>query len=289
MYSFLLIGSGKFGQNYVKTISEHFPNINLTIATKENWRNLLVQTHYSSSKIDAVIIATQPDKHIQIACESLSRNIPTIIEKPLALNYSECLLLQEFAKCTPVLINNIHLFAPAFEMLCDKIKKDPIKSITSFGFNNGPVRDYSSLFDYGSHDIAMGMFITQAWNIERGLACIANGNNEKTIANYMVNLKYNKNINHTMIVGNSGAFKKRYFGVNTEYHSYVYDDMSENKLYIDGLPQEIKKISPLQNMLECFIKNINNKNIEDKRFGLTISSETIRLLEQIDFSIKNMV
>lgn len=286
MYNFLLIGNGKFGKNYIKTISDHFPNINLTIATKENWRNLIMD------RPDAVIIATQPDKHIRIACESLCRNIPTIIEKPLSLNYSECLLLQDITKLTPILVNNIHLFAPAFETMCEKIKNDPAKSITSYGYNNGPAREYSSLFDYGSHDIAMGIFLTQAYEVNRELAWIVNSGRSKDYSmlyNYMVNLKYNKTINHKMIVGNAGSFKKRYFSVDTEYHSYIYDDLSENKLYIDGMPQEVKKISPLQNMLECFIKNINNSYIEDKRFGLKISSDTVKILEQVDFSIKNMI
>ena len=101
----LLVGAGKWGMNYVSTLNS-FPNIDLKIATRYNWKRLI------DEHPDGVFICTHPSSHIEIANYALSRNIPTMIEKPLALSLNEANSLKGFS--APILVNNIHLFSETF-------------------------------------------------------------------------------------------------------------------------------------------------------------------------------
>lgn len=69
-----------------------------------------------------------------------------MIEKPLALTYDEALKIKNYT--TPIFVNNLHLFSPAFEKLLEMIKDEKIIAINSIAGNYGPFRNYSSLFDY---------------------------------------------------------------------------------------------------------------------------------------------
>src|SRR5580658_1853229 len=83
-------GTGKWGQNYIKTLSS-FENVKLIIANRNNWKILI-----DDNIPDFVIISTPPQSHIEIAIYALEQNIPVIIEKPLSLSYSVALSLKEF-------------------------------------------------------------------------------------------------------------------------------------------------------------------------------------------------
>ena len=97
----LVGGNGKWGQNYISTL-KYFQDINLQVATRENWKQLI------DKNPDGVIVATPPDSHIEIASYSLSKNIATMIEKPLALSLQEAETLKQFT--APILVNHIQLF-----------------------------------------------------------------------------------------------------------------------------------------------------------------------------------
>lgn len=246
----LLIGSGVWGKNYIKTLEDF--NVNLTVANRHNWKQLIDENP------DGVIVCTPPQSHIEIASYSLEKDIPTMIEKPLSLSLSEAMELEKFS--APILVNHIHLFSKQYQYIKNVIDINSIKSISSAGFNTGPYRDYSSLWDYGPHDLSM---ILDLLNKDPKSVYI----NKYPYLNgeiYSIELLFDK-LKTISIVGNGGLFKQRKLSIDS-YPRYVYDD---------SIPSSSK---PLSNALEVFMDVING--IDDYRLGLKLSFRIIKILEQ---------
>jgi len=116
-----LIGAGRWGRNYIKTIRA-LPAMSLCAvasrnpASKDlvdsncrvtpNWRELI-----DPQLVDGVIIATPPDLHAEMLEAAIRARLPAMVEKPLTLNLPDALKLQslqgEFS--TPVLVDHIRL------------------------------------------------------------------------------------------------------------------------------------------------------------------------------------
>ena len=88
-------------------------------------------------------MATPPNVQPIIACELLKRNFPLILQKPVALDLKNTLMLQEIIENNNglVLVDHTYLFHPAFEKLKELVSQEPgITRIQSNGIGWGPVR-----------------------------------------------------------------------------------------------------------------------------------------------------
>jgi len=254
MIQLLLIGNGKFGKNYVSTLS-NFSNVSLTIANRQNWQSLI------DKKPDGVMICTPPQSHIEIAEYSLNQNIPTMIEKPLSLSYQEAIKLQQYK--APILVNHIYLFSQAYQQLKKIIDPYKIDKITSLGFNKGPIRDYSSLWDYGCHDLSMILDLAQ--DFPNNINC----QEAKTQFGSLFKIKLDfQSFIAESLVGNGASKKNRKLKVECDGIKYVYDDLYRPNNHI----------LPLENALITFINAIKGK--DDDRLGLYLSLQVIKVLEQ---------
>jgi hypothetical protein len=267
-YKIGLIGSsGVWAKNYLKLADQL--NIEFLTANRDDWRSFL-------SQCQGVIISTPPQSHVEIAIEILKCNLPVMIEKPLSLTLSEALTLKEYENNAPILVNYLHLFAPAFEKINNLINHDSIIKFRSIGCNKGPYRDYSPLFDYGAHDVAMGLYLSK--NIKDVVTgIISQSKPDLNNSLYSFNIKYGK-INHEVLIGNGSNTKIRRFEASDALNTYVYDDLAKNKLTCNDDPIIIENLSPLENSLCCFLKTIDG-NIDDDRLGLDISYKTTQILE----------
>ena len=259
MKNILLIGTGKFGKCYLSTLFS-LTDIHLQTANRYNWKQLI------DEKPDGVIIATPPDSHIEIAKCALEKNIPVMIEKPLSLSYDEAKQLQGYS--APILVDHIHLFSDAYQSLKSTVNKEKINSIVSLGFNKSPNREYSALWDYAPHDLAMIMDITQQFPKEIECKQIA------TDFGHLYNIKmYFENFVSASLVGNGGAKKVRKFKVHFDGLQASYDD-NDRPFYHK---------SPLLNAVNVFLSAIDGNN--DPRLGLDLSLKVVKLLELADWSL----
>lgn len=259
----LLVGAGKWGQKYISTLSSKYSNIKLEIANRDNWKQLI------DDKPDGVIICTPPNSHIEIAEFSLQRNIPTMIEKPLSLSLEEAHKLKKYEQ-VPILVNHIHLFSETYGLLKYHVGES-IDKIVSLGFNNGPVRDYSSLWDYGPHDISMIMDLVEPISdfpdqIEATEVKTRNG------SLFDIKMKF-KNIETESLIGNGGAHPIRKLKVECGGLQIVYDGK---------VPQK-EQFSPLENALMAFIGAIYGAR--DRRLGLDFSLKVLKVLESCEKSL----
>ncbi len=81
--------------------------------------------------INAVYIATPPGSHAAYAIESINAGKPVYIEKPMALNYSECLKINKAAEKNhiPVFVAYYRRALPGFLLVKNLIEKSAIGKI----------------------------------------------------------------------------------------------------------------------------------------------------------------
>lgn len=261
MPELLLIGAGKFGKNYISTLLD-IPNVKLKIANRENWQKLIDQ------KPNGVMVCTPPDSHIEIAKFALESNIPTMIEKPLALRLRECKELQPFT--APILVNYIHLFSPEYQFIKNNMPPEVISKITSYGFGSGPIRQYSSLWDYGCHDLSMIFDLLKDYGqpLSRSIKTINTDNGQ------LFDLQINFPTAEThSLVGNGATRPVRQLHVYSNKFKLTYDKrMTDYR-------------EPLKKALQVFINAINGQ--DDYRLGLDLSFKITKFLEGLYGIIRN--
>lgn len=244
----LLIGAGKFGQKYISTLSG-FDDVKLKVATRDNWKKLI------NEGADGVMVCAPPQSHIEIASYSLSKNIPTMIEKPLSLSLQESQCLNQYS--APILVNHIHLFSKYYQNIKNNIKIDSIKRIWGSGAGPNPQRDYSALWDYGPHDISMILDLSQQY--PHTIEC----EKHPTENQFMITMKFNT-FESISCIGHADK-KHRYLYVADANDVFVYDGVSPTKDL------------PLTNALKVFKDAIHGKS--DYRLGLDLSLKVMKVLE----------
>ena len=82
----------------------------------------------NDSEINAVYIATPPLNHAEYALKTLNAGKPVYIEKPMALNYTECVMINDAAKKNnlPVFVAYYRRTLPGFLKIKDLIEAGEI-------------------------------------------------------------------------------------------------------------------------------------------------------------------
>jgi predicted dehydrogenase len=267
MIDLLLIGAGAWGKNYISTLSS-FPGIKLSIADRHNWQRML------DRKPDGVIIATPPRSHIEIACYVSKHNIPVMIEKPLALSFNEIKELEPYA--ASVLVNHQHLFCPAFLALQSIVGSwDRIDTINTRGYGDGPFRDYSSLFDYGSHDLSMCFALIKGKATIEYASEMHSWHSSGSLFDLHLDLD---GVRVFSQIGNGAKNKSRYFDVLGSGGVVVYDDQREPKLTYNGQGVSIDPMASLTASTKAFLQMIEGRNVP--HIGLELPKQVIAILEQ---------
>lgn len=274
--SICLIGHGAWGKKIEACFQNSFPKISLLIASKENYLELAHQA-------DGVIIATQPELHISIALEILSEQIdkPLLIEKPLSLKTVELTQL-EILNPANVIVDYIHLFSSAFDKIYQTLEVDRIIGVESVGRGQGPIRSYSSLWDYGVHDLAMSIWLTRGLPLPFLETRAIQGDGAEL---FTFNLAY-QNFDHKVTTGNFSpdVSRIRDFVIKLKRGKSLryYRDFESGKdiLLKNDKEQKISSKSALENSIQNFLNLIDGKE-NVKRPGLAISQGIDSLVKQL--------
>ncbi len=303
---FGLVGAGKWGQNYIKTIekSKSFElsavsskNFNIKNIVKpncficENWKELL-----NFELLDGVIISTPPNTHFLIAKQFIKKGIPTLIEKPLTMCLKEAEVLLDLVNKennqSIVFVDHIYLYDSYFKKLKKKAKiSGKINKIHSIGGSNGPVRkDVRPLWDWAPHDLAMCLDIVGEFPISINAELIREeklkiGSKELI----KIELIFPEEIHAHLLVGNYMEKKSRLFEVEFKNSLLVYEPLS------DCTFKEYSKINrefyyhknnlsndelPLDNLLRKFADAILNskRNTTSLKLGIDV----VKIIENIE-------
>lgn len=153
-----MVGTGNWGSKVIKAIRALGYDVRVCNRSGE-YEGQSVCRDYKEliPQVDIVWVATHPRTNRLIAAYALEHNKPTVVEKPVAFTSQEVagLVRASKAKQVPLIVDYIHMFNPGVLAL-------PLSGEAPLGLdakigNNGPVRDYSPLWDYGSHAVAFAM------------------------------------------------------------------------------------------------------------------------------------
>ena len=164
-----LVGAGRWGRNYIKTIAALDGVQLVAVASRnsataalvpagcrivEDWRLLL-----DASDVDGIVIASPPGTHADILIAAVERGKAVLVEKPAVMSRAAVSRVRAALVEHPavILVGHTHLFHPAFRALCrEAASLGPVRSIKSSAGNHGPYRrDASVLWDWAPHDLAM--------------------------------------------------------------------------------------------------------------------------------------
>jgi predicted dehydrogenase len=261
----LLIGNGAWGQNYVKEIKANFKDVNLTIATRENWKDLIDQ------EPDGVIIATPPDSHLEIALYVLEKNIPVLLEKPAVLSSFEIEKLRPYQE--NLVVNYIHLHNDKYKNIKSLIYNENITHITTNG--QGPCNrvNYSGLWDYGPHDLSMILDLSN--KIPYQVEC-RKLKDHSSYDLFIINLTFDT-FKSTSMVG-FNVSKSRNIDIETDNMSVYYSDVGVDH-----------KMTPLNNAIYYFMSFIDHYYCDYEKlnllYGFELSVNVTKILEACEESL----
>jgi predicted dehydrogenase len=289
-----LVGVGRWGRRIIATI-DCLPDAELVAICSQTrpplgdraipwfarWEDLI-----ASGQCDGIVVASPPETHVPIALGALGAGLAVMIEKPLALSLNDATHLSDYAAsltpCPPMLLDHTHLFAPAYQKLKSSIRS-PILEIRTRGCSFEPWRPYSSLFDFGPHDLSMVLDLMGSLPERSACRVVSEITRETTNGPklhqlFRIEMTFGS-ARATCIVGNASPNKARYLEVVCENGDrLVYDDTQEEaKLRINDSVVNTAKSRSLTMAMIVFTDAA--LGIEDRRCGLSLGVRIQTVLE----------
>jgi predicted dehydrogenase len=166
-----LIGAGRWGRNYIRTIRgmdgvllgrvasgnpDTAAMVPAACRVVAHWHDVV-----GAPDIDGLIVASPPATHFEVLEAAIARGMPVLVEKPVVHSQDHALEIRAMLgrRPVPILVDHVHLFHPAFRALRREAARiGPVRAIHSSAGNHGPYRtDVSVLWDWAPHDLAMSL------------------------------------------------------------------------------------------------------------------------------------
>lgn len=304
-----VIGRGAWGQRLMATLQGKTKHCEQVWSAGADWRQA------QPARPDFIVIATPYATHAKLMEQCFERAIPFIVEKPAA-NYYELKKLAEkyMGRITPWLVNHTLLFNPAIEAMVQFAHKgsDNFTAVKLRGEHGGPgpVRgDCSSLLDYGSHGVALGLWLSEA-KTARALRLHVGKRNETSPSvntgqfsmrktseqdlygaqNFVLHARF-EHLEFSLRVGNN--YPKKRLLYTTEYNAgtlsftHRFREFPERELlaYVESDLWEVeyaKDVEPLTNALDSFARVVKGERAMDARFGWELPMRTMQVLATCD-------
>ncbi|MBL6939885.1 MAG: Gfo/Idh/MocA family oxidoreductase [Alphaproteobacteria bacterium] len=293
-----LLGAGRWGQRYIEAIRS-IDTLRLVALASQNpesaarvpagcrifadWRDAV-----TAPGIDAVVVATPPHLHAEMALASIDAHRPVLIEKPLTLSLDEAAAVEKSAIRRGVLavVGHTHLYNPAFREL-KRRREDvgAVRAIRSVAGNWGPFRaDVSPLWDWSPHDLSMCLDLIGGCPKVIGAERTAESRAEAGLAsNYRLQLEFAGPIDVGIEVGNLMDAKKRRFDVIGDDGSLIFDDvLSRLTLHRKGSEIEIPVCGerPLTQQIIEFVEAIRAGNTQGS--SLRIGCNIVQIIAECE-------
>jgi predicted dehydrogenase len=206
-----------------------------------------------------------------------------MLEKPAGLSLDDALHLQKTASDHPVplLVSHQHLFSNVYQELKKRVNGEEVMQIETSAGNDGPYRDYSFIWDYAPHDIAMILGLKPLEpKIER--ANIQSSSEYGGQCEFVISFEDGSRANAK--IWNDRYPKSRLFSVKIQNKVYEYDDHQFPSVLIENKKQiPVNYTPPLTNAIVCFLNAVDQGKTADYRFGARWSYEIGNLIDQIYF------
>ena len=310
---FGLIGAGRWGQVYVKTLAELSGRCRLThlassrpqardacppgTAVMTDWRQLI------RGDCDAVIIATPPAVHAEMVEACVAARKPCIVEKPLCTDAAAADALHRRVEESgvPILVDHTHLFHPAYLALKRALEEaaEPIRTVSAEGMGYGPFRsDVSTLWDWGPHDVSLCLDLLGG--VPERVDAVGgpegpDGEPELVTAR----LEFFSGAQAWFHVSRMAPAKRRTLTVVTDAHLYWLDELSPDPLQVAACDRPAAAASggpgwrslaagsdmpPMTLMVRYFLDGLQGG---DRRlFGTSLGRDVVRVLSQCQAALE---
>ena len=318
----VLIGAGRWAERHARTIADTSGVTLDTVVSTQSVKRAFGARQWCRdmasvpwARIDGAIIASATPSHYQLACETILRGIPTLVEKPLTTTSVQSQLIRQLArkKNVLVMVALVHLFSDAFKALREQLAGQRIHIIRGVAGNAGPYRpDCNALWDYGPHDIGMALALLggRTFRATRTIRAsdlrIANVSLTKdkrggatthvqlTASFRMPKATFDPGLHSVEIeleFGSAMRRKARWFEAITASERFLYDDLATPKLTRTraGIiePIELGSGLPLGRTIQAFCHAIQAR--QRKHETLSLSIESCRLLERIERAVARSI
>jgi predicted dehydrogenase len=276
-----LIGKGKWGQSYIKTISK----LKNCILPPQNIKTSDYADLLDNNNISGVIIASPTVTHYTIAKAFLEKGFNILVEKPITKTYDEALKLQKIALKHPqqtIMAGHLQLYNPGYQLFKNLLPRiGIIKSLEYLGLQS-PIRiDATVVEDWGAHPTYLFMDI-----LGQGPQLVK-AEKEKHDNIKLTYLFKNKTTGYANI-GWISKVKKRLLIINGNKGKLTLDDL--NKKIILKIDEHSSvysfenKTNPLQLELIEFISSIKEKRQPISNMKQAVS--VMKILDRLNQSLQ---
>lgn len=329
-----IIGCGYWGPNLVRNFAQN-PNVKIGVLCDINKPRVLnmvrhypaaeITTDYKKvlrgSSIDAVIISTGAKTHYRIAKEAIGQRKHILVEKPLALKYTQAKELSDLADKQKIILMVSHtfLYNAAVRRLKQYIQDGHLGTILylyAARLNLGIIRrDVNALWNFAPHDVSIICYLLNSLPHKvsaRGLKYIHKHLEDVVFADLEfpggivahIHLSWidPKKARETTVVGTKKMavyddtsadaklkiFEKGFDKIASANAIPGYDDYGEFQLQLrdgDCIIPKINFKEPLREECDHFIECIdkNNRPLTDGKHA----SEVVRIIEALQKSMRN--
>jgi predicted dehydrogenase len=253
-----VVGYGYWGSKHVRVLSS-MPDVAVTVVDSDVGRLREAEAHYPAvestaeridqvlDRVDAVLVATPPASHVDVAMRALTAGKHVLVEKPLATSVEDAEALVNAAAANNVLLVVGHTFEynAAVRQLRDIIRSGELGRVLyvdsarlSLGLYQ---RDVNVIWDLAPHDISITSFLLDELPIAASVWAQRNIGPWREDVAY---LRLDFPTTHAFVhVSWLNPNKVRRTTVVGERRMAIYDDMSDNeriRIYDIGVdPAEI--------------------------------------------------
>ena len=328
MFNIGLIGYGYWGPNLlrnfidterlnlIKVFDLNSEKIN---SIKIKYSNVLIANNIDeiikSKDINAVVIATPPSTHFELAFKALNNGKHVLVEKPLATSSSECqqLISEAKRKNLVLMVDHTFTYTGAVKKIKELMKSNELGKLFYFDsvrVNLGSFQsDVNVIWDLAVHDLSILDFLLE--KIPTTVSAIGMSHIKGQTENIAyITLLFKENIIAHIHVNWLSPVKVRKTLIGFSDKMLVYDDLEFDekiKIYDRGVINSkeensnynlkvdyrtgdmiallIERTEALKNTSNHFLDCIehNQQPITDGYSGLRV----VRILEAIDISLKN--
>jgi len=292
MLRLALVGFGKWGRNYCAAVqASGIAALHTVVLRPDSPQRAaaraagleMVDDVQQLHGVDAAIVATHPSASPALCVQLMRQGLAVMVEKPAALSAAQARTIASASAQygQTVLVNHQHLFAQAFEQLRARTLDQETLDIRAQGSNLGPFRDYSALWDYGPHDVAMCLALMQAPPVRVQGAMQRWGDGQR----YQLQLEFDapRRGQARITLGNGAAPKVRSLALGP----LCYDDTDAQgqRLRAAGVAVTLPPWeAPLTRSVHAFASAVRAGGSDDYRFGAHWAVQVAEVLEGAEAS-----
>ena len=251
-----LIGLGVMGKNHLRVLSS-LEQVDLvgvadpmsqeektkgsSYGTYGDYRELLSQS------LDYCVIAAPTGFHKEIAVYALEREINCLIEKPVAVDYKEAVVIQDLAidKGLIVGIGHIERYNSAIRELKKRLLAQELGQIYQISIRRqGPfpsrIADVGVVKDLATHDIDLAMWLSESkFKDVNGQTAFRSGRKHEDLVSINGQLQNNAVVN--LLVNWLSPLKERSVTVTGENGAFVVDTLNSDLTFFENGIHEVSQ------------------------------------------------